>query len=133
MSHKGIDMSDTDSPPTIELMSESGASAKYQVIANDLRKKIAAGVFEVDGLLPTKAELMAQYSVALNTVDRALDVLRDLGLIESQQGVGTFVRAKEPAPQTDLIARVQHLESQVAELFELLEHRPAAGQDDETN
>ncbi|MEU6563329.1 GntR family transcriptional regulator [Nocardia nova] len=113
-------------------MSDSGASAKYQVIANDLREKIAAGVFAVDSLLPTKAELMAQYGVALNTVDRALDVLRDLGLIESQQGVGTFVRAKDPAQQADLLARVQHLESQVAELFELVGRRESTGPHDES-
>lgn len=108
-------------------MSESAASAKYQVIANDLRAKIAAGVFEIDGLLPTKADLMTQYGVALNTIDRALDVLRDLGLIESQQGVGTFVRAKEPAQEADLQTRVAKLETQVTELFELLNHRQATG------
>ncbi|MFI6363172.1 GntR family transcriptional regulator [Nocardia sp. NPDC050630] len=105
-------------------MSESAASTKYQAIANDLRQKIATGAFEVGGLLPTKAELMAQYSVALNTVDKALDVLRDLGLIESQQGVGTFVRAKEPVQEADLRTRVHQLETQVAELFELLDQRP---------
>ncbi|WP_297619290.1 GntR family transcriptional regulator [Nocardia sp.] len=111
-------------------MTESAASSKYQAIANDLRAKIATGVFEVDGLLPTKAELMAQYSVALNTVDRALDVLRDLGLIESHQGVGTFVRAKEPAQEADLQTRVQRLETQVAKLFELAGHQPAPQSDE---
>ncbi|MFE3025880.1 GntR family transcriptional regulator [Nocardia tengchongensis] len=106
-------------------MAEQTASTKYQVIATDLREKIAAGVFAVGDQLPTKAELMSQYSVALNTVDRALEVLRDLGLIESHQGVGTFVRAKEATERADLGSRVSRLEAQVAELFELL-HRDAS-------
>jgi DNA-binding GntR family transcriptional regulator len=38
---------------------------------------------------------MAEHEAALNTVDRALEVLRNAGLIVSYQGVGTFV--SEPA------------------------------------
>lgn len=104
-------------------MTEPTAATKYQAIAKDLRDKIASGSFVVGDQLPTKAELMSQYGVALNTVDRALDVLRDLGLIESHQGIGTFVRAKDVAEHADIEARVSRLEAQMAELFELLGRR----------
>ncbi|QVI24509.1 winged helix-turn-helix transcriptional regulator [Nocardia tengchongensis] len=108
-------------------MTESASTPKYQVIANDLRDKIIAGTYAVGSQLPTKAELMTHYDVALNTVDRALDVLRDLGLIESQQGVGTFVRTANASQKADLEARVKLLESQVSELYELIEGSAAKG------
>ncbi|MFD0000763.1 GntR family transcriptional regulator [Nocardia sp. NPDC127526] len=101
-------------------MSEHASTPKYQAIANDLRDKIVSGVYPVGSQLPTKAELMTTYEVALNTVDKALDVLRDIGLVESHQGVGTFVRTAEIARKADLEARVTHLEAQVTKLFELL-------------
>ncbi|MFF0631295.1 GntR family transcriptional regulator [Nocardia sp. NPDC004151] len=108
-------------------MSESASPRKYQAIADDLRDKIVAGTYAVGSQLPTKAELMTQYDVALNTVDRALDVLRDLGLIESQQGVGTFVRTANAGQKADLTARVAHLEAQVSELYELIKGMAAKG------
>lgn len=118
-----------DSPPTIDFMTEP-AGPKYQAIAADLREKIAADIFQVGSLLPTKAELMTQYNVALNTVDRALDVLRDLGLVESRQGVGTFVLAREPATQeADFGVRIARLETQVAKLFEMLDRLPSVDGD----
>lgn len=106
-------------------MTEPASPRKYQAIANDLRDKIVAGTYAVGSQLPTKAELMTQYDVALNTVDRALDVLRDLGLIESQQGVGTFVRTANADQKADLEARVKALETQVSELYELIERSAA--------
>ena len=65
---------------------------KYRRIADDLRARIESGEYPADSKLPTKAELMAQYTVALSTVDHAIEELRKQGLAETVQGVGTFVR-----------------------------------------
>jgi DNA-binding GntR family transcriptional regulator len=72
--------------------------AKYQRIADDLRARISSGEYPPGSQLPTKADLMARYQVAVNTVERAIDELRKAGLVETLQGAGMFVC--EP-PETD--------------------------------
>jgi DNA-binding GntR family transcriptional regulator len=64
---------------------------KYRQIASDLRARIEAGEFP-DGRLPGKESLKAHYRVAVNTLDRVLQVLRSEGRIETVQGAGTFIR-----------------------------------------
>lgn len=63
----------------------------YLVVADRLRSRIAAGEFGPDAQLPTGKELANQYGVAPNTVLSAIRLLRDEGLVYSQQGRGTFV------------------------------------------
>jgi DNA-binding GntR family transcriptional regulator len=71
---------------------------KYRQVADDLRARIEAGEYPVDGLLPTKPELMRHYGASLGTVDHAIAELRKLGLVETVQGVGMFAR-KPPEPE----------------------------------
>ncbi|WP_405779327.1 GntR family transcriptional regulator [Streptomyces sp. NBC_00859] len=59
---------------------------KFQVIADDLRTEIADGVHRAGGQLPSQRELQATYGVSRETVGRALEVLRDEGLISSSRG-----------------------------------------------
>jgi DNA-binding GntR family transcriptional regulator len=95
--------------------------AKYRQIADDLRDRIEIGEYPVDAQLPTKAELMKQYSASLATVDHAIDVLRDWGLVETRQGVGTFAR-RPPAPEElPPEAARRRLEQMAADLRELQE------------
>ena len=91
------------------------AEPKYRQIASDLRARIEAGEFP-DGRLPGKEALKATYRVAVNTVDRALEVLRSEGRIESVQGSGTFIRDPGPPEQADLEQRVAALEANVMDL-----------------
>jgi GntR family transcriptional regulator len=65
----------------------------YRQIADDLREKIESG--ELHGQLPTRAQLAEQYGVADMTIGRALQVLKDEGLIESVAGLGIFVAGTE--------------------------------------
>lgn len=102
-------------------MAEPGsATPKYQVIADDLRMKILDGQYRVGEQLPTKADLMTTHGVALTTIDRALEVLREWELIETRQGVGTFVRSDQPVQRDDLAKRVDRLEEQVGALLKHL-------------
>lgn len=66
----------------------------YKAIAAALREKIEAGELLPGEQLPTVPTLTEEYGVTRNTVLRALRVLRDEGLIEVQQGWGTFVKAR---------------------------------------
>jgi GntR family transcriptional regulator len=57
--------------------------------ADRIRQRIADG--EIGPKLPSHRELAAQMGVAPRTLDRALKILIDEGLIFSVPGLGTFV------------------------------------------
>ena len=63
----------------------------YVQLANDLARKIGTG--ELTGRLPSERDLASEYGVAYGTVRRAMEVLRERGLVESVHGRGTFVKA----------------------------------------
>lgn len=81
---KGTDHMDTD---------VTARAPKYQRIADDLRRKIRDGQYPPDTRIPAETELLTQYRVSLPTIRQALTVLRAEGLIESRQGIGTFIKA----------------------------------------
>jgi DNA-binding GntR family transcriptional regulator len=99
--------------------------SKYQRIADDLRARISGGEFPPGSRLPTKAELMARYQVAVNTVERAIDELRKAGLVETLQGAGMFVREPpEPGHSPEYTALMEHLagtDDQVRRLADRIE------------
>lgn len=63
----------------------------YYQIAEQLRAQIAAGVLERGERLASERELSEQYGVSRMTVRQAISYLQSTGLVEVQQGVGTFV------------------------------------------
>lgn len=63
-------------------------------IANDLRRRIAAGEFPAGARLPSITTLMQDHGVARNTARRALAILEAEGLIEIVHGWGSFVRSE---------------------------------------
>lgn len=64
----------------------------YVQLADDLARKIESG--DLTGRLPAERGLATEYGVAYGTVRRAMEVLRERGLVESVHGRGTFVKAK---------------------------------------
>jgi len=66
---------------------------RYRDIAADLEQRVEAGEFGAGRLLPSEAELSAQYSVSRVTIRKALEVVRAGGLIDARQGFGWFVAA----------------------------------------
>ena len=66
---------------------------RYRAIAADLRARMASGELAAGGVLPSEAELSSRYDASRVTVRRALELLREEGLIESRQGFGWFVIA----------------------------------------
>jgi len=86
---------------------------RYRQIAADLRARMESGQYPPDSRLPSKTEMMTHYGVALNTVNRAVDELRKLGLAETVHGVGTFARKPreaEPSPEyRELAAEIRLL------------------------
>lgn len=73
---------------------------RYQTVAAEIRALVGADDTLLAGsLLPSEADLAQRYGVSRVTVRRALDLVRDEGLIDSRQGLGWFV-ASDPVRQT---------------------------------
>jgi GntR family transcriptional regulator len=81
---------------------------RYLSIADDLRTRVRAHEYGAGGLLPSEADLSATYAVSRVTVRKALEVLRDEGVLAARQGVGWFVAA-DPLRQS--LGRLATLES----------------------
>lgn len=60
-------------------------------MADDIRRRIAAGEFPAGGKLPALRALTAEYDVAEMTVHAAIRELQRQGLVVSSRGRGTFV------------------------------------------
>lgn len=88
-----------------------GTEFRYQAIAESLRERIAAGEFPAGRLLPSESELSAAHDASRVTVRKALDALRDEGLVDSRQGFGWFVAA-DPLRQT--LGRLSTIEAQLS-------------------
>jgi DNA-binding GntR family transcriptional regulator len=72
---------------------------RYRQIADDLRRRLAAGEFGLVGSrIPPIIELQKDYDCEnnLNMIRHAQSVLIDEGLIEPRQGQGTFIIAMPP-------------------------------------
>ncbi|WP_158854408.1 GntR family transcriptional regulator [Saccharothrix deserti] len=73
----------------------------YQQIAEDLRRYIASDEIQVGDKLPSLTELQTKYGRAVMTLQKALDQLRNEGLVISRQGEGTIVVKKPEAHAGD--------------------------------
>jgi GntR family transcriptional regulator len=85
---------------------------RYQTIAEEIRKRISDGDFSAGRLLPSEADLSADFGASRMTVRRALEQLRSDGLVDSRQGLGWFVAA-DPLRQS--LGQLGTIESQLAE------------------
>lgn len=65
----------------------------YQQIADQLRARIEASEWQPRRRLPSVVHLAQEFGVARDTVLRALELLRGLGLIYTVRNRGSFVRA----------------------------------------
>ena len=81
---------------------------RYQEIADELRQ--LARSQKPGTLLPSESELSTQFSASRVTIRRALELVRDDGLIAARQGFGWFV-ATEPVRQS--LERLGTIEAQL--------------------
>lgn len=68
---------------------------KYLVLAAQFRERILSAALKSGDQLPTFAEACEAHSVTPGTVERAYSLLEREGLIERQQGRGTFVAHRQ--------------------------------------
>jgi len=77
-------------------VSRRGGLPVYQQIADALREAIRSGELAGGQPLPSETELIRRYSVSRNSVRTAVGLLRIEGLVVTEQGRGSFVRARRP-------------------------------------
>lgn len=91
----------------------------YEIMTDELRRIIEAGLIKPGEKLDTIDQLAAQYRIGRSTVREALSHLKALGLVESRQGGGTYVKKPGLEPQ----AVLDTLQTSNAELAEVLQVR----------
>ena len=87
---------------------------RFEAVAQDLRDRIADGRTGPGGALDSEAEIGRRHGVSRVTVRRALETLRDEGLVASRAGSGWYV-AGAPLRQRLGVGVVPHAPSAVAE------------------
>lgn len=91
---------------------------RYQEIAEELRDR--ARQAPAGSVLPSESEMSVEFEASRVTVRRALELVRDEGLIDARQGFGWFV-ATEPVRQT--LESLGTIESQVEGVGKLSERK----------
>jgi len=119
---------------TFILESTSGIPI-YRQIIEQVKYSIASGDLKPGDQLPTVRQLAVELSINLNTVIRAYRELEMEGVLEMQQGSGTFVSSKKPEIDqlekrrmidqiaSEMLARASSLEISVDDLVEALRSR----------
>jgi len=70
---------------------------KFQVIADDIRQRVAVGDFKPGQRLPAWEDIERDFGVSRITVKRAMDELRHQGLVRTVQRGGTFIADQPPS------------------------------------
>ena len=91
---------------------------RYQEIADELRSRFADA--PVGSVLPSESEMSAEFGASRVTIRRALELVRDDGLIAARQGFGWYV-AGEPVRQS--LASLATIESHVEGVGKLSERK----------
>jgi GntR family transcriptional regulator len=73
---------------------ERSRAPLYLQVALVMRQRIVSGRWARGEKIPTLEKLEKEFSVARVTVRQAIEILRDEGLLDAQQGRGTFVSGR---------------------------------------
>lgn len=73
-------------------MSESD-SPRYVQIADQLRRSVQTGRYQIGDRLPAESQLASQFQVNRHTLRQAVSLLRQDGTLRVERGKGTFVAA----------------------------------------
>jgi GntR family transcriptional regulator len=75
------------------ILDPGGGSPFYRQIIDQIKFGIASGHLKTGEQLPTVRALAVQLKVNLNTIAKAYKELEILGILDTQQGSGTFINA----------------------------------------
>jgi DNA-binding LacI/PurR family transcriptional regulator len=84
-------------------MEQDNGKPLYEQLMGDLERQMDAGELKPGDMLPSLRQLCAHYGVSAITVRRALQELVREGRVQSQQGIGSFVTARNRPPRLALL------------------------------
>jgi GntR family transcriptional repressor for pyruvate dehydrogenase complex len=90
----------------------------YEILADELRRIIDSGVIKPGDKLVTIDRLAVQYRVGRSTVREALSHLKALGLVESRQGGGTYVK-KPGLEKADVLGPLQTSNAELTQVLQV--------------
>lgn len=73
-------------------MEKKSSHGQWQQVEEDIAEDILTGRLSPSAQLPKETELMEQFGVGRHTIRRAISNLQNRGLVQVEQGRGTFVR-----------------------------------------
>lgn len=74
------------------MIDREGPVPPYQQVAAAVRKRIESGEIPPGRRIPSLVELEAEFGVARDTLRKAVQVLKDEGLVETVRGMGVYVK-----------------------------------------
>jgi DNA-binding LacI/PurR family transcriptional regulator len=95
----------------------SSPARKYRRILDQLQQEILRGDYTLGEKLPSEADLIKRFGTSRITVGRAVNELRELGLVERRAGSGTYVCAR---PSAGALRTDQKEAAEAVQLFGLL-------------
>ncbi|MFI6458305.1 GntR family transcriptional regulator [Streptosporangium amethystogenes] len=75
------------------MIDREGPVPPYRQIAGILRQRIVSGQIPPGRRIPSLVELEAEFEVARDTLRKAVQVLKDEGLVETVRGMGVYVKS----------------------------------------
>lgn len=68
----------------------------YEKVAEQIKRQIVEGKLQPGEKLPSTREFSERFQVGRSTIREALSALKAMGLVESRQGEGSYVRSNMP-------------------------------------
>ncbi len=101
----------------------SSLEPPYAQVARGMRERVMNGEYRAGDRLPSEAELCAIYGVSRMTVRRAVTLLAQDGVVFTENGRGTFVRAPELGAATFDLGSLRRLVDDAATTVKISEAR----------
>lgn len=82
-------------PAMPEAIDLGGRDYRYDQLAAIIRRRIWSGELAPGRPVPSKKTLLQEYDISTRTVDTAMGILKEEGLIETRIGKGLYVLPRE--------------------------------------
>jgi DNA-binding GntR family transcriptional regulator len=79
-----------------DMIDPDGPTPVYVQIADIIQQRIEAGQLQLNRPIPSELALQQEFGVARGTARRAVELLRDRGLVFTVPQRGTFVAPSQP-------------------------------------
>lgn len=73
------------------MIDREGPVPPYKQVAAEVRKRIESGEIPPGRRIPSLTEMEAEFGVARDTLQKAVRLLKEEGLVETVTGMGVFV------------------------------------------